>query len=99
MAQIPDTLSMLALLADRLRTEGSVNFAVRVKPGAKKTEITAVLSDGSVKISVKSPPQDGEANAELLRLLAGVFAVPLDGVELLSGGGARLKRVRVTLPR
>lgn len=90
---------MLTLLVDRLRKEGSVTFAVRAKPGAKRTEITDVLSDGSVKISVRSAPQDGKANEELLRFLADQFAVPVDSVTLLSGGGARQKRIRITVPR
>lgn len=90
---------MLILLIDQLRKEGSVTVAVRAKPGAKRTEVTDVLSDGSVKISVRSAPQDGKANEELLRLLAEMFAVPMNNVELLSGGSARQKRVRITLPR
>lgn len=38
---------------------------IRVKTGAPKTEITEKLDDGSYKISVASPPENGRANTEI----------------------------------
>jgi uncharacterized protein len=79
----------------RLQTDGMVTIAVRAKPGAHRTEVTDVLEDGSFKISLAAPPQDGEANAELLRYLARMFGVANSKVQLVSGGTARRKLVRI----
>ncbi len=38
---------------------------IRVKTGAPKTEITEKLDDGSYKLSVASPPENGRANTEI----------------------------------
>jgi uncharacterized protein len=38
-------------------------------PWAKKTESIGYMGDGSEKIRIKSPPQDGMANKELCRFL------------------------------
>lgn len=86
---------MWTVLKDRLAADGTVSFFVRVRPGAPKTEITDVLSDGSVKMNVAAAPEDGEANEELLRHLAETFGVAGDRLEILSGKMARRKLIRV----
>jgi hypothetical protein len=44
------------------------------------------LEDGSFKVSVAAPPEEGKANAELLRYLARMFGVANAKVRLVSGG-------------
>jgi uncharacterized protein (TIGR00251 family) len=41
----------------------------KIIPWAKTTESVGYMSNGSEKIRIKSPPQDGMANEELLRFL------------------------------
>lgn len=71
-------------------------FAVRVHPGAKRTQAKGVMVDGTLKIDIASAPEDGKANAELIRFLAEEFAVPRSCVEILRGHTAKTKTVRIT---
>jgi hypothetical protein len=91
--------ALLPLVIDHLLAEmqslGSVRFAVRVRPNAPRTRITAVLEDGSVKMDIAAPADGGKANAALLRGLADLFDVPLSHIELVSGITARQKVVKV----
>ncbi len=67
---------------------------VKVKPGARASGLAA-LADGSFSASLKSPPVDGKANAELVALIAKHFQVPKAAVSIKSGAAARIKRVTV----
>ena len=42
---------------------------VKVSPNAKKTELVSILEDGTLKIKIHAPPEDGKANKELLIFL------------------------------
>ena len=48
--------------------DGNLIFNVRVVPKSSKSEIVGELG-GALKIKIKSPPIDGAANAELIRVL------------------------------
>ena len=74
--------------------DGGVLFDVRVVPRASKSEITGA-HDGALKIRLVSPPVDGAANAELIRLLAKSFGVSKSDVDIVSGSSAKTKRVRI----
>jgi uncharacterized protein len=54
-----------------------------------------VMEDGSLKIDLHAPPEDGEANALLAQCLAEAFDVPNANVEILAGHRGRLKTVRI----
>ena len=60
--------------------DGDVSFALRVVPRASKSEIVG-FHDGALKVRIKSPPVNGAANAELIRLLAKQFGVSKSDVE------------------
>lgn len=67
---------------------------VKVKPLARTSALTA-LPDGTFAATLKSPPVDGKANAELVGLVAGHFGVAKSAVRIKTGAGARMKRVEV----
>ena len=69
-----------------------------IVPRASRTRV-AGLHDGRVKLQVAAPPVDGEANAELVTLLARHFGCARSAVEVITGASARLKRVRIAAPR
>lgn len=73
---------------------GNLIFTVRVLPRASKSEIVGEM-EGALKIKLKSPPVDGAANAELIRVLAKAFDVPKSAVGILSGSASKTKQVRV----
>ena len=52
----------------------SVTFEVRVIPRSSKSEIVGEYN-GALKVKLKSPPVDGSANEELMRLLSNEFRV------------------------
>ena len=67
---------------------------VRVAPRSSRSSV-AGEHDGALKVRVTSPPIEGAANAELIRMLARAFDVPTRAVEIIGGQTAKLKRVRV----
>ncbi|HEX8248862.1 MAG TPA: DUF167 domain-containing protein [Pyrinomonadaceae bacterium] len=70
-------------------------FTVKVVPRASKSEIVG-LYDGALKIRLASPPVDGAANAELVKLLSKTLGVSKSAVEILSGQSARTKQVKIS---
>jgi uncharacterized protein (TIGR00251 family) len=70
-------------------------FTVRVVPRASKSEI-AGIHDGTLKVRIASPPVDGAANAELVKLLSKTFGVSGSAVEILSGRSGRTKQVKIS---
>lgn len=86
---------MLDALRLRLASEGSLTLTVRVRPRAGENRIRGVQQDGVLRIDVKSPPEDGEANADVIATLAEFFGVAKSSVALLSGFTARTKILRV----
>lgn len=74
--------------------DGGVIFAVRVQPRASKSGVAGEL-DGILKIRLAAPPVDGEANEELIRLLAKLFDAPRQRIAILSGQTSKNKVVSV----
>jgi hypothetical protein len=66
-------------------------ITVRVIPRAKKSEISQVLADGTIKIRLTAPPVEGKANQALIRYLADVFDISPSSIEIISGGKGRKK--------
>lgn len=73
---------------------GGVELAILVQPRASRTEIVGPQG-AALKVRLAAPPVDGEANAELIRLLARACGVPKRAVTILGGASARRKRVRI----
>lgn len=67
---------------------------VKVKPNARQSSLER-QADGSWLAQLKSPPVDGKANAELIGLVAREFGCAKSAVEIATGAGARIKRVRI----
>lgn len=74
--------------------DGAVLFDVRVVPRSSKSEIVG-LHDDTLKIKLSSPPVDGAANAELIKLLAKSFGVAKSDVEIVNGETSKNKRIKI----
>lgn len=74
---------------------GGVELSVLVQPRASRSRIVGPHGD-AVKIQLAAPPVEGQANAELIELLAKALSVPRRQVELLAGDASRRKRVRIS---
>lgn len=82
-----------------LRGDG-VLLSVRLTPKSARDEIGGAerLADGRsvLKVRVRAVPQDGEANAALIRLIAKSLGVPAASVRLESGATGRLKTLMLS---
>jgi uncharacterized protein (TIGR00251 family) len=68
---------------------------VKVKPGARTSSLVQV-EDGTWVATLKSPPVDGKANAELIGLVADHFRCRKAAVSIKSGAAGRLKLVSIS---
>lgn len=74
---------------------GAILFDVRVVPRSSKSEIVGP-HDGALKVKLASPPVDGAANAELIKILAKSFGVAKSDVEIINGETSKNKRIKIT---
>jgi uncharacterized protein (TIGR00251 family) len=74
---------------------GAVIFNVRVVPRASKSVIVGALG-GALKVRIASPPVDGAANAELIKLLSKTFGVSKSEVEILGGQTSKTKQIKIS---
>lgn len=74
--------------------DGSVIFVVRVVPRASKSEIVGEYED-ALKVKLISPPVDGAANAELIKLLAKRLGVSKSAIEISSGRTSKSKTITI----
>ena len=63
---------------------------IKVVPGASRTEIVGLLGE-AVKVRVAAPPAGGQANREVVAVLAGRLGLPLAQVTVLSGQSSPAK--------
>ncbi|HQX55887.1 MAG TPA: DUF167 domain-containing protein [Pyrinomonadaceae bacterium] len=77
-----------------LDKDGSIVFDVRVVPRASKSEIVGE-HDGALKVRIASPPVDGAANAELIKLFAKKFRVAKSDITIVSGETSKNKRIKI----
>ena len=67
---------------------------VRVKPRSR-TSTLVQTADGTWLASVRAPPADGQANEELIALVAKQFRCRRSAVSIRSGASGRLKLVQI----
>ena len=72
---------------------GGTLLLCRVQPGASRSGVAGAYGGESVRIALQSPPVDGRANQELLRMLAELCGIPKGRVSLRSGASGRTKSV------
>lgn len=79
-------------------TAAGLVVRVRLMPKASREAIegTEPTAYGpALKVRVRSPPEDGAANAALVHLLAGWLGVPRSSVTLVAGQKSRVKSLAV----
>ncbi len=72
----------------------STLISVRVTPRASRDELLG-WQDGVLRVRLRAPPVEGRANEALVRLLSGRLDVASSRIEVVSGGTARTKRLRI----
>jgi uncharacterized protein len=72
-------------------------LSLYIQPGASKSEVSGEY-DGRLKIKIKAPPRDGQANDGLIEFLGDVLKISKKKIFLVQGESSRLKLVLVELP-
>jgi uncharacterized protein len=75
-------------------SNGSVTFAVKVHPRARKNAITGTLGN-ALKVSLTSPQVDGRANEGCINFFAKLLKLPRTSITIASGQTSRAKVIRV----
>lgn len=77
-------------------TEGAdgTRLSVHVRPRSSRSAVLGVR-EGALDVALTSPPVDGQANAELLKLLARVLEVRRADLEIVMGATGRGKVLAV----
>lgn len=68
---------------------------LRVQPGARETAVAGWRADGSLKVKVTEPPEDGRANRAVIGLLAERLGVRATAVTVVRGASSRSKTIEV----
>ncbi len=86
---------MIDSILQRLEQEKRVDLLIRVRPHAAQSRLVTMLDDGSLKIDIAAPAEDGRGNAALIEFLAETLNISPSSIRILSGKTARLKLVRI----
>jgi uncharacterized protein len=73
-------------------------FAVRVKPGARRTEVGGRWDGGrgpALVVAVAEPAVEGRANAAVCRALADALGVARQRIAVVAGGKGRDKLIEI----
>ena len=70
------------------------HLTVRVIPRSSKPGI-AGIREGALLVRLQSPPVEGAANDELIRVMAEAFGAARRDVEIVVGERSKLKRVAI----
>ena len=73
-----------------------MQITVKVKPNSKEQKIIEEV-DGSLTIRLKSPPVDGKANEELIKVLSKKYHIPKSYIRIKSGISSRQKLIEIDM--
>ncbi len=70
-----------------------MKIKIKVKPRSKESKV--VEADDFLKVFVKSPPEGGKANEEVIELISKYFGVKKSSIRIVSGFKSREKIVEI----
>lgn len=70
-----------------------MRIQVKVIPNASQSVI--IPQEDTWKIKVQTPPENGRANKEIIKLIAKFFDVPRSDVKIISGESSKTKIIEV----
>ena len=71
-----------------------MKIQIIAKPNSKQQKISQ-SADGTLIIRLKSPPVDGKANRELIKLLAKKYGVASSQIKIKSGSASKYKIIEI----
>jgi uncharacterized protein len=72
-----------------------VRIPVTVQPKSRVNEIRASRAEGTVRIRVTAPPEDGRANRAVLDLLRERLHLPRSAIRIAGGPASRKKWIEI----
>jgi uncharacterized protein (TIGR00251 family) len=78
------------MLSPLKASDGGVILQVKATPRAGRNEITGVRS-GRLLVKVTAPPEDGKANAAIIKLLSKQWKLRASDFNVVAGAGSREK--------
>ena len=81
---------------DSIQSRKQKKILVKVRAGAKQSSVDGwvIINDKEyLKLSIKSPPEKGKANKEIIEYLAEELAIPKSDIEITSGKTSQFKVV------
>ncbi|MCX5852952.1 MAG: DUF167 domain-containing protein [Deltaproteobacteria bacterium] len=76
-------------------TADGVILNIHVIPRSSKCGLAGIRAD-ALKLKITSPPVEGRANDECIRLLADTFSVSRSRITIISGHRSRTKKVAIS---
>ncbi len=76
------------------RTKDGIVIEVKVEPRSSKKGIAGVF-DNMLKVKVTAPPVEGEANEQLIEVLAEVVGVRKSSISIVRGQSSKRKTVEI----
>lgn len=66
-------------------------FRVRVTPKSRADEVVGPRADGTIRVRVRAPAEEGRANEAVVALLAAALGLPRGAVRIAAGHSSRDK--------
>jgi uncharacterized protein (TIGR00251 family) len=85
---------MLEELKEKLRFE-KILLKIKVVPKSSRHEIQSILEDGTIKMRLRSAPENNKANEELISLLSEFFKISPKYITIVKGQKSRSKTVEI----
>ncbi|MBY0533671.1 MAG: DUF167 domain-containing protein [Rickettsiaceae bacterium] len=83
---------------DSIQSRKQKKILLKVRAGAKQSSVDGwiIINDKEyLKLSIKSPPEKGKANKEIIEYLAEELAIPKSDIEITSGKTSQFKVVNL----
>ncbi len=72
----------------------AVSLTIKVVPQSGKLKLITD-KNGTIKCYLKSPPEDGKANKELITFLAKGLKLPTEKISIIQGATSRTKTIKI----
>jgi hypothetical protein len=76
--------------------KGVIELLIKAAPNSSKSEVVGITED-ALKIKLKAPPVDGEANEELVRFLSKWLKVAKSDIIIHKGSASKNKKIVLPL--
>ena len=76
-------------------TDNGILLTIQVKPNSRQQELIINSNENSVIIQVKSPPDKGKANREIIKMLAKILDISSSKITMVAGHTSRTKKIAI----